>query len=265
VLVLQNGTVVQIPEGGFVDPTTLKLGASLTVNGVGEESGGKKFVYAMNLHFTGNAHDTPLIFTRGPDHEKWTFKKGEIKQVLLTPNGTVDGLLLKDLSAVRFAPIAPDQTKLFFPGTPIQVGGPTVENQMRTSMILITGRDWVFFADNSNHHTNVGVPPGMVRDTPDKIAELPPRAPASSADAPPADLALKPMTKKGKIDAILRTPNGMADTLILSDGTMAKLSPKISPSLVSQLREGESVRVAGSGGHYPQGTALRADEIKPSV
>jgi hypothetical protein len=233
------------------------LGSPLVVKGVGEDNANKKFVYAMNLHFAGS--EESLIFTRGEKKEKWTSKKGEIKQVLLTPNGSVDGILLKDFSAVRFPPISSDQAKLLFPGTPVEVGGPTAENQIESSMILIPGRDWVFVAGDNHQHINVGVPPGMVRDTPDQIAELPPGAPAEAVL--PTEKALKPVTKKGKIDTILRSPSGLADTLIFSDGTVAKLSPKVSPTVVDKLRKGDFVRVAGDGGRYPLGTALQASDI----
>ena len=139
-LVLADGSAVQIPAGGYVDPSQLQIGEPIRVDGVGTPLANQKFIEAMDVL---RPDQTSLISTRSGFGETWKSKIGTVRQVLLTPQGQVDGVLLTDRSAIRFYPVPGAQVSSLVPGTAVKAAGPQLANQLRTSLLLLTSKDRV--------------------------------------------------------------------------------------------------------------------------
>jgi hypothetical protein len=70
-------------------------------------------------------------------------------------------------------------------------------------------------------------------------------------------------TANGTVQTVLAGPRGGVRALLLADGTSVFLHPHLSRELRQRgVQSGESVRVAGRGAVYPQGTSMIAERIQ---
>ena len=240
-LVLTDGTVVQIPEGGYIDPTHLQLGQPISVDGVGVPLSNQKYIEAMNVL---KQDRTTLISTRSGFGEAWKVKSGAIKQALLNPAGQVDGVLLTDGSAIRFYAVPAMRARDLTPGTWVKAAGPALANQLRTNIVLLASQDQV--ADLSSTPTRTSTQQAGIAATSPSEVTVP---------------QLKPLKAISRIDAMLRGPQGSVGEIVLEDGTMVRVPPRLQMIVPVSVREGDAVEVTGAGAKFSSGTVIVADSI----
>ncbi|MBL8604806.1 MAG: hypothetical protein JNK72_22960 [Myxococcales bacterium] len=71
--------------------------------------------------------------------------------------------------------------------------------------------------------------------------------------------SLAPMTTNGRVSAVVGGPHGRAHLLVLEDGTTVMLGPQLSGD--HTFAAGETLRVEGRGGAYPQGRSVLAQRV----
>jgi hypothetical protein len=229
-LVLRDGTLVQIPRGGYVKKSEAMPGERIYVQGVGTINHDVKYIVAADLQ---GRNQQPIIEARGNSGEKWKDREGTVKQLLLTPGGEADGVLLTDDSAVRFDPVPTNRLTALRPGMPLKVAGPSVEDQLHAGLIYLPRAQRIV-------DLNVIRPPG-------------PRVDAAGA-------AAVPLEDTSQIMTFLRAPRGEIETIVLADGTVVKIPPHLQYA-ASKLKAGQDVKVTGNGGRYLEGAAMTADSI----
>ena len=238
-LMLTDGTVAQIPEGGYVNPSQLQLGQPMSVEGVGVPLSNPKYIEAMNVL---KQDRTTLISTRTGFGETWKTKSGAIKQALLNPAGQVDGVLLTDGSAIRFYAVPTARARDLSPGTWVKAAVPALANQLRTNIVLLASQDQV--ADLSSAPARTSTQQAGIA------------APAQSEVAVPQ---LQPLKAISRIGAMLRGPQGSVGEIVLEDGTMVRVPPRLQMIVPVSVREGDSVEVNGAGAKFSGGTVIVAD------
>lgn len=241
-LVLEDGSNVQIPYGGYVNPSSLRLGEIISASGAGKIfSSPGKFLHAQTMQTVGGQS---LIQARGYDGEKWMMKLGQIQQALVTPRGEVDGFLLTDNWAIRFLPVPSDRVAKLTPGTQISAAGPSARNQIGAdSLIVIT---------NSPTETFVSLVPASAGS---EAAGMPGQL---AGQVPPPQMI--PMQDSGKIVATFLNSHDQIDTIVLDDGTRVWVPPRLRIEL-KNVREGQRIAVTGMGGTYALGTSLIARTV----
>jgi hypothetical protein len=251
-LILQDGTIAQIPPKAYVLPRQLYLGQRISVQGIGEPLRHGSFIEVMTLR---GASQAATLTLRGVDGEKWTVKNGRIRQPLLTPSGEVDGVLLGDGSAIRFRPIALSEARSFAKGEEVRAAGIPNGNQLRSDLIMLPRQALVY---------------GFIADNGDALA------PALAGQV--ASAALVPLQDSARIQSILYAtsaetsvtksagPSVRVEKLVLSDGVVVSLTPQAQLALNAPdsgiLRVGDPILVIGVGGSYSAGTAIEASTIR---
>lgn len=165
-------------------------------------------------------------------------RDGQLQRFVLTPRGKVMGLLLRDGSLVRVPPsTASAELTALKPGDTIHVDGKAVSTPTGTVITrAVVQRNGTILADGSKRRER-----GHRGDR----AKRTPRTPLAQVSA------------TGRITAVLSTPRGTANVLLLDDGTTAT-----SRSIDGLgLRVGDRVSVSGKGGAFAQGKALRIETI----
>ena len=165
-----------------------------------------------------------------------TAHDGVIGQVLLNPHGDTDGLLLKDGAVVRFPPHAVLTTGQLVVGTSVHVEGESLGTagpaRLFDAQVSVAGR--------------------LVVDP--AVAPAPPRRPRPPG-GPEDDLSQ--MTASGRVRLVLTNPDGIADGLVLEDGTVVHAGPRSRLGRTG-VASGSTVNVTGVGGSYPGGRSLEA-------
>jgi hypothetical protein len=164
-------------------------------------------------------------------------RDGTIEHVLVSPRGDIDGLLLKDGTVVRFPPHAVVAAAQLRPGSVVHASGAQV-----------TGSDGPTLFD-----ARVTVGGAIVAD-----AALPPPPPRRIEDPEPALLSL---TATGRVIRVLANPEGIADAVILEDGTVVHVGPGNALGRAG-IAKGAQVTATGLGGKYPSGRSLDAETLK---
>jgi hypothetical protein len=73
---------------------------------------------------------------------------------------------------------------------------------------------------------------------------------------------LAPQTANGAVQAVLAGPRGGVHGLILTDGTSVFFRGPIAHALHQRgIHPGDTVRVTGRGGVYPQGRSVLAEQL----
>jgi hypothetical protein len=253
-LLLSDGTVIEIPFDAQVDGSKLELGQSVSVEGAGPAFPNRNFIEAMNL-FGGPTH-VPLLQARRSVGDRWVSKNGTIQQTLLTPQGDITGLLLTDGSAIRFRPIPAHQMSLFYPGMVVRASGASTGGKSDGHLEA----DLISFPTENKVIDLTPVSPGHEITT-----EIPSPAGEPSLlqphPAPFPEQTLTLMRDTAPIKAVLRSPRGKVEMLVLSDGTSVSVPPRLSASISSRLKVGDRVAIAGPGAKYLFGTAMEADQL----
>jgi len=178
------------------------------------------------------AHAEPIAPTATHD--------GVVGQVLVNPHGDTDGLVLKDGAVVRFPPHAVLAVGQLVAGTNVHVEGeslgPSGTVRLFDARVSTAGR--------------VVVDPSL--------APAPPRRPRPPG-GPDGDLAA--MTASGRVRLVLTNPDGVADGLVLEDGTVIHAGPR-SRLARTGVVAGSVVNVSGVGGSYPGGRSLEARTLQ---
>lgn len=154
--------------------------------------------------------------------------KGKVAQYLLTPRGDVDGLLLADGTEVHVAPYL--STQLAFsvkPGDAVTIHG------LRAKAIPM-----VMAASVTNDASGAILTGG-------------PRA------------LMAPLEVTGTVKALLHTPRGDVDGVLLTDGTTVRLPPPEATRLAAELAVGKTLYVRGPGSEGPLGKVLAAQTLGP--
>jgi len=158
--------------------------------------------------------------------------KGKVAQYLPTPRGDVDGLLLDDGTEVQVGPFA--STQLVFavrPGDSVTIHG-----------LKARALPMVAAASVTNDATGVTVLGG-----------------GPHMQAPPM------VDIQGQVKAALHDLRGLANGVLLADGTVVRLPPREAEKLGDMLGDGKTIVVHGFGYAGPLGKAVEAREIGPDA
>lgn len=167
-------------------------------------------------------------------------RDGVVGQVLVNPHGDLDGLVLKDGAVVRFPPHAVLAAGQLAAGTSVHVEGESSGSSGTTSLF--------------DARVSVG---GKVIVDP---ALAPPPRPRPRPVGGP-DQELVSMTASGRVRLVLTNPDGVADGLVLEDGTVIHAGPR-SHLARTGVAQGSAVNATGLGGSYPGGRSLEARTLQ---
>ncbi len=261
-LLFQDGTMVILPANGRTDPARLTRGDRLTVSGVGRKLGsGMKWLCATNLTAEEKS-DSPLIMAANPADGQWTTIEDSVHQLLLAPDGQIDGLYLDHQGLVRFTPLPAEDLAVLKPGTQVRASGPRAFNQLRTQLVYLPSSQRIVyleqpFSAQANPSRSFG-PPGLAPYNAEQIAERLPRV----SPGQKAGRKLDSITEKGQIEMLVRNSAGALDAIVLTNGTTVETARVPDSELLSRLQMGQTISVQGPGGHYPQGNGLLAETIQ---
>jgi hypothetical protein len=242
-LILADGTTVAVPAYADVDVSQLKLGEKISASGTGLSFQDVNFIRAMTV---ANSSQASLLEPRGGKGQ-WVDKSGVIQQLLLTPQGEIDGVLLKDNSAIRFPPASSYRADVLKPGVEIKTAGALVGGQIHAETILFPHE-----TEKDRAVMNFGADLRPVKSTNPTLNTT---APVQSTQI------LAPMKVVAPVKTVLRTPGGQLDTIVLKNGTTVKIPPERLLNMPISVKPGDGVSVSGRGGIYTQGTALEADWV----
>jgi hypothetical protein len=184
--------------------------------------------------------DGPAAAPHAPPQR--TAFNAQFQRYLLMPDGRTMGLMLRD------------GTFVFTPGHALHRDAPSLEtgaqldiegavrhtptgNIVRGAVVRVNGN---VIADARKAHRRHAHHEGHAKDHQGKHHH-----------------ELQPVTGAGQIAAIVSSPQGHVHALVLTDGTTAMAHDLETLG----LKVGDRVSVAGMGGAYPRGKALRIDKI----
>ena len=164
-----------------------------------------------------------------------TTVSGVVQRYVINPEGDVDGMLLADNTLVRFPPhIGTQVSAAFAPGATVSVNGVTQPGgTLRASQI----------ADPNNGRSIVDQPP------PAKAQRLPKSL---------AGVGLVKLAATGRVLRVTSAPRGEPDGVLLTDGTMIKLTPPAAARFANLLQPGATIAAQGYGTRNRYGESLQA-------
>jgi hypothetical protein len=165
--------------------------------------------------------------------------QARFQRYLLAPNGHVMGLLMQDGSVVRLSHqgMQPDAPALQT-GDALQVEGRALKTATGTFYVrALVSKDSKVIADGRHHEKSADGEKGK-RHRGQKQA-------------------LQNVSAKGRVAAVITNPRGGVMAVVLDDGTTAIGSHMETLG----LKVGDAIAVAGKGGAYAQGKALRIEKI----
>ena len=183
----------------------------------------------------GSMHDGPGFNASEYDPAQLPEFKGKVSQYTLSPRGEVDGLILADGTEVQISPAL--SSALVFsvkPGDDVSIRGLKARTVAMVSAVTVTNTASgavVGGAAAQGHHPWDG-----------------PKMEAS-----------------GKVKALLHSPHGDVNGVLLEDGTSVRMPPHAARKLADTLKPGNTVFVRGFGTTSPLGKAIGALEIGPSA
>ncbi len=163
---------------------------------------------------------------------------GTVERFMLTPNGEVEGLWLRDGTQIGFAPHRSDELQAAVRrGDTVSVQGYRLGDLpvLRASSIRST---------RSKRE---------VVDRPPLAGDMPP--------PPPPPAALTPLTADGRIERLVYGPGGETNGALLSDGTVVRMPPHLALQLGDLLRTGAPLSVRGFGVATAAGRSIEATEV----
>ncbi len=166
--------------------------------------------------------------------------QGEVQRMMTNPYGEVDGLRLMDGTIVKFPPHKADSlTAALKTGDAVRIiGRPEARGTVKADAVInsATGQ--------------------MVYDQPPPIGEGRPL---------PAHLRtqrLQPQQVQGRVDAVLTSPLGETNGVILTDGSIVRFPPE---NLRLPVQPGAPFAAAGLGTRNTFGTSLEAVSMGTSL
>ena len=154
--------------------------------------------------------------------------EGEVARVLLNPHGDVDGLLLKDSTFIRIRPTVSNPQ--LAAGSRVRAEGDGTASFVRADKLTLTAT-------------------GAVLD------------PATPPPGRPAPRALKTIEDSSSVLELVNNPEGEIEILVLQDGALVTLPPKLREEAEDAIKVGTKLTVSGEGGTYGAVKALRADRV----
>ncbi|MDR5821818.1 MULTISPECIES: hypothetical protein [unclassified Caballeronia] len=164
-----------------------------------------------------------------------TTTQGTVARFLTNPDGDVDGFMTDDGTLVRFPPhMSAQLTSAVRRGDLVQVSGQREEGGS--------------FAAQRITDTQTGR----------QVIDEPPMRGAPPMPRAARGAGLSPLSAQGQVAHITTAPRGEPDGVILSDGTVIKLTPPVAQQFATLVRTGATVSAQGYGTKNQYGTALQA-------
>lgn len=161
--------------------------------------------------------------------------QGTVARFLTNPDGDVDGFMTDDGMLVRFPPhMSAQLTATVRKGDSVQVSG-TPDGAGNFTAQRVT--------DTRNGRQLIDQPP------------LPGARPLPGAAR---GQGLARLSAQGQVAHVTTAPRGEPDGVILSDGTIIKLTPPVAQQFATLVRTGATVSAQGYGTRNQYGTALQA-------
>jgi hypothetical protein len=160
--------------------------------------------------------------------------QGTVAQLLINPNGDVDGLLLADGTQVQFPPhLSPNVIQITRPGDAVIVQGFRGYGVPVVHATVITNRK-----------------------TGQSVIDEPPQP---GVAPPPA--ALTALTARGAVTRMLYTDRGELNGVLLADRTVVRFPPPLGAQLQAMLHPGAVLSASGYGTQNGYGRALEATSL----
>ncbi|WP_250456155.1 hypothetical protein [Caballeronia sp. ATUFL_M2_KS44] len=164
-----------------------------------------------------------------------TTTQGTVSRFLTNPDGDVDGFMTDDGTLVRFPPHMSTQlTSAVRRGDVVQVIGRRDEGGS--------------FAAQRITDTRSG----------QQVIDEPPMGRAAPLPRAARGEGLSRLSAQGQVAHVTTAPRGEPDGVILSDGTVIKLTPPVAQQFPGLVRTGATVSAQGYGTRNQYGTALQA-------
>ncbi|MBB2983952.1 hypothetical protein FHX57_007205 [Paraburkholderia tropica] len=163
--------------------------------------------------------------------------QGTVARFLINPDGDVDGFLTREGLLIRFPP---------------HMGAQLAATVRKGDAVQVSG--W--------RNSEASLDAQRITDTRsgEQLVDQPP-APDAAARPMPRELrgaGLSPMDAQGQVAYVTSAPRGEPDGVILSDGTVIKLTPPIAQQYPALVRTGATVAARGYGTRNQYGAALQA-------
>jgi hypothetical protein len=221
-----DGTSARAGKKARIETLGLKAGDTITVTGKGGNypQGSSLEIETVKLP-SGEVRTVERLRVEltPVSHE------GEVARVLLNPHGDVDGLLLKDSTFIRIRPTVsnPQLTA----GARVRAEGDGTASFVRADKLTLTAT-------------------GAVLD------------PATPPPGRPAPRALKTLEDSSTVLQLVNNPEGEIEILVLQDGSLVTLPPKLRDEAEDAIKVGTKLTVSGEGGTYGAVKAFRADRVQ---
>lgn len=164
-----------------------------------------------------------------------TTTQGTVARFLTNPDGDVDGFMTDDGTFVRFPPHMGTQlTSALRRGDLVQASGMREEGGSFAAQRI---------TDTRTGRQVIDEPPVRGR----------PPLPRTARGA-----GLSSLSAQGQVAHVTTAPRGEPDGVILSDGTVIKLTPPVAQQFATLVRTGATVSAQGYGTRNQYGTALQA-------
>ena len=225
-IIFVDGTNARAGKKVRLEALALKAGDTITVTGKGGN-----YPQGSSLHIETMILPTGETRSLDPPRAKLTpvSHEGEVTCILLNPRGDLDGFLLKDGTLVRVRPTAP--IAQLIAGARIRAEGEGTPSFVRADKVTLT--------------------------SPGAVLEL---SPPPRALGVPRALTL--LDDSSIVLQVVNDPEGELDTLVLQDGSIVKVPPKLREQVGEALKVGTRLTVRGEGGTYGLVKAFRADRVQ---
>lgn len=157
---------------------------------------------------------------------------------MLTPNGDVDGLWLRDGTQVGFPPHLSTEVK-----AAVRAGDNVVVQGFRLGNLPVLQVSSIRSGRSGRE----------VVDRPPTFGAPPP--------PPPTPGQLTPLQADGKIQRLVYGPAGEVNGALVSDGTVVRMPPHLALQFADLLRVGAPLSASGFGVATPDGRAIEATQL----
>ncbi len=160
-----------------------------------------------------------------------------VARFLINPDGDIDGFLTREGLLIRFPPhMGAQLAATVRKGDAVQVSGWRNAGQSLDAQRITDTRSGAQLVDQPP------VPDAAVRPLPRELRGA----------------GLSPMDAQGQVAYVTTAPRGEPDGVILSDGTVIKLTPPVAQQFPALVRTGAEVSAKGYGTRNQYGAALQA-------
>ena len=177
--------------------------------------------------------DAPVTVPPPASKEVVASIAGTIKRYLTNPEGDVDGMMLTDDTMVMFAPhLGAQATASTAPGEGVRILGSRTPSGSVRALQIESDR------------------------TGQAMTDRPPGAPPMPKPRPGAGLVR--LVASGSVERVTSAPRGEPDGVLLTDGTVVKLTPPAAAQFAALLRPGAIIAAEGYGTSNRYGESLQA-------